>query len=76
MAQSKYDEKLIELDRQAVEDEYNAAVRGLFRVWLHNTISGQPVKAGKGAEIARKAYIEAMDAIDRREQELKRRRGQ
>lgn len=69
MAQSKYEERLIELDRQAVEEGYKETIKHLFEAFMRTRITHphEPTMVGKGALVARKAYTDAMNAIEARE---------
>ena len=67
---SKWEERILELDRQAIEEAYKDYVGKLYTVWLADS-RGQPERAKAGAQNARKAFIAIMEAIERREQELK-----
>jgi hypothetical protein len=65
-APSKYDRDLLELDRQAVHNAYKRRLEHLFEVWMTDPIK-QPQRATTGAANARRAYIDAMDGIEKRE---------
>jgi hypothetical protein len=67
---SKFDERLAQLDREAVENAYRIKIEQLISVWLRDE-SDQPRRAINGATQARKAFIGAMNEIERREKELK-----
>jgi len=67
---SKHDEKLIALDRAALDEAYQAQILHLFGVWMKDE-TGQPARATKGFQQARRAYIEAMGELEKREQALK-----
>lgn len=71
---SKYDQRLIELDREAVEEAYRRTIEHLFQTLVRTSIThpSEPVMVGRGAAIARKTYIDAMTAIDDREQRQRR----
>jgi len=66
---TKWDAHLFELDRKAIEDAYVEHVRQLFEVWMKDA-QGQPERAVQGARRARKAYIGAMAAVEKREAEF------
>jgi hypothetical protein len=66
---SKYDKRIAELDREAIDEAYKEKIQALFNTWLSDT-SDQPSRAIKGAQNARRAYIGAMQAIERKEAEL------
>src|SRR5215470_18104865 len=66
---TKYDEHLIELQRQALDQAYRDKIAQLFDVWLRDD-TGQPARAQVGAQKARKAFLEVMKAIDKEEQQI------
>jgi hypothetical protein len=68
---SKYDKHIAELDRAAIDEAYKEKIIALFQTWLSDP-SEQPSRAVKGAQNARRAYIGAMQAIERKEAELQR----
>jgi len=67
---SKYEDRLIALDRAALDEAYREQIHHLFAVWMKDD-TGQPGRAVVGARKARKAYEDAWDGIERREQMLK-----
>jgi hypothetical protein len=71
---SRYDARLIELDRVAVEEAYRETIKRLFGALVRTSIThpSEPVMSGRGARLARKSYTDAMMAIDEREQKLRR----
>ena len=71
----RFEERLLKLDRDAIEEAYKRHIIRLFDVWTTDYSPGghQPPRAVKGANNARGVYIETMIAIERREQELKAR---
>lgn len=68
---SKFDKRIAELDREAIDLAYKEKIQALFNTWLSDP-SEQPSRAVKGAQNARRAYIGAMQAIERKEAELQR----
>lgn len=68
---SKYDARIIELDRQAADNAYREHIEKLFAVWMRDD-TGQPARAAAGAHHGRKAYIDVQKAIDKREKELQK----
>jgi hypothetical protein len=68
---SKFDKRIAELDREAIDEAYKEKVMALFNTWLSDP-SEQPSRALKGAQNARRAYIGAMQAIERKEAEYAR----
>jgi hypothetical protein len=69
MPPSKFDKRIAELDREAIDEAYKRKIQALFNTWLSDP-SEQPSRAVKGAQNARRAYIGAMQAIERKEAEL------
>jgi hypothetical protein len=69
---TKYEGKLLELEREAINDAFRAKITQLWTVWMSDD-KGQPARAVTGAAQARKAYIASMQEIDRREEENKKR---
>jgi hypothetical protein len=67
---SKYEGKLIELEREAINDAFRQKITSLWIVWMSDD-RGQPARAVAGASQARKAYIASMQEIDRRENDLR-----
>jgi len=68
---SKYDDKLLELEKQAIDNAYRQKAEDLIRVW-HLDETGQPGRFLTGVRAARKRYIEMMNAIEKRETDLKK----
>lgn len=64
-----YAERIIQLDRDAIESAYVEHVKKLFSVWVTD-YSEEPPRALKSMANARNAYSRAMRDIDKREQEL------
>jgi hypothetical protein len=69
IAPSKFDKRIVELDREAIDEAYREKIQALFNTWLSDP-SDQPTRALKGAQNARRAYIGAMQAIERKEAEM------
>jgi hypothetical protein len=67
---TKYEAKLLELERAAIDDAFRAKITQLWTVWMSDD-RGQPARAVNGATQARKAYIASMTEIDRREENLR-----
>ena len=67
---SKYEGRLLELERAAIDDAFRAKITQLWQVWMSDD-KGQPARAVAGAAQARKAYIASMQEIDRREENLR-----
>jgi len=67
---SPYDGRIIQLDREAIDEAYKDTMQHLFSVWTRSD-EDQPGRAIRGATQARRAYILVMEAIDKREKLLK-----
>ena len=63
---SKFDARLIALDKEALDEAYKSRVLHLFEVWMKDE-TGQPGRATVGVRQARRAYIEAMTKVEERE---------
>jgi hypothetical protein len=61
------DHRLLELDREAIEEAYKHHVRALFASWMKDE-TGQPKRAALGIERARRAYVGSIASIERREE--------
>jgi hypothetical protein len=66
---SPYEERLTQLDRQAIEEAYKKHINTLFEYWVKDPAE-QPERAVRGARAARSAFDRAMNAIERREKVL------
>src|SRR5262249_9851985 len=64
---TKWDDRITELDKQALDDAYKKKIEQLFSVWVSDSTE-QPERAAKGALQAKRAYIEAQKALEMREQ--------
>ena len=71
---SRWDARLLELEREAVDNSYREQIEHLILVWFKDE-TGQPTRAINGARTARKRYIDIMNALDKREKELEILRG-
>ena len=71
---SKWDERMIELDLEAVDEAYRDTISKLFAVWMRDP-TGQPTRAIVGAQAARRAYILVRQALEKREAERIEREG-
>lgn len=69
---SEHDARLVALDKEAIEAAYRAHVQLMYSGWMKDD-AGQPYRALTGTRQAQRAYIRSMDAIKRREEELKSR---
>jgi hypothetical protein len=67
---SVYDDRILVLDTQAIDEAYKKHVMLLFDNWVKD-IKGQPGRALKGIDTAREAYIRSMTAIDARRAKAK-----
>jgi len=64
---SKYDDKIDELEREALGEAFKQHVIRLYTVWVTDNYQPKfPPKALVGMRNARDAYIRGMEAIDRR----------
>jgi hypothetical protein len=70
---SPYDARMLELDRDALDDAYHDTMMHLFAVWTRDE-SGQPGRAIKGANQARRAYLEVKQALDMRSKAIQERK--
>ena len=66
----KYEGRLLELERAAIDDAFRAKITQLWTVWMSDD-KGQPARAVNGAAQARKAYAASMTELDRRENDLR-----
>jgi hypothetical protein len=71
LATSKYDDRLLALEKEAADNAYRSQIEHLFAVWLRDD-TGQPKRAVTGARNARKAYIDVMRAVEKREEDLRK----
>lgn len=69
---SQHDARLIALDAEAIEAAYREHVQRMYSGWMKDE-TGQPTRALTGVRQAQRAYIASMDAIKRRQEELKAR---
>ena len=67
---TKYEPRLLELEREAIEEAFKQKITSLWIVWMSDE-RGQPTRAITGATQARKAFIASMQQIERREEEYK-----
>ena len=68
---SLWDEHLVELDRIALDSAYTDQLHHLFLNWMKDD-SGQPDRAVRGAQQARRAYILVRTAIEERGEVFKK----
>lgn len=69
---SPYDARLEEIEREALDEAYRNQIVHVFEVWMKDE-TGQPARAVTGARRARKAYVEAMTEIAKRQKPLEQR---
>ena len=69
---SKWDGKIIELDKQALDEAYLTKMRQLFDVFVREG-TDFPERPVKGAAQARRAYMQIMQAIEVRQQAIEQR---
>jgi len=67
---TKYEKRLLELDREAADNAYRQQIVHLFQTWMKDE-SGQPTRAVTGARQARTAYERVMNAIEARDHLLR-----
>ena len=68
-AEIPLDAKLLNLDKQALDEAYHAQLQNLWVVWLKGQ-AGDPTYFTNGLKIARRAYKQASDQIAKREKQL------
>jgi hypothetical protein len=66
---SQYEERLTQLDREAIEEAYKKHINTLFEYWVKDQAQ-QPARAIRGATAARSAFTRSMNAIEQREKQL------
>jgi hypothetical protein len=66
---SKYEKRIVELDRAAIDNAYSNQITHLFQTWMKDD-QDQPRRALTGAKQARSAYERTMDAVVEREKRL------
>jgi hypothetical protein len=71
LSSSEYDERLLAIDKEAIDAAYREHVQRMYSGWMKDD-TGQPARAVTGVRQAQRAYIASMDAIKRREEEMKR----
>jgi len=64
-------ERILQLDKQAIEEAYVKHIMRLFDIWMTD-YSEEPPRAVRGAQNARSAYARAMNAVEKRERELQK----
>src|SRR5262245_30620437 len=69
---SKWDAKILELDKQALDEAYVHKIKQLFDVWVREG-RDNPERPVKGATEARRAYQQISEAIETREKAIKER---
>lgn len=65
-APSRWEARLIELDKQALEQAYVAQAAHVFGIWIKDGV-GDSSRAARGFANARKGYDAARAAIEQRE---------
>jgi hypothetical protein len=65
LAVSPFDQRLAELDHEALDEAYKARVQKLFEIWLADS-HDQPRRALVGVANARAAYTQAMIEVEKR----------
>ena len=69
-AEVPLDERLLQLDKKALDEAYHQHVLLLFSVWLKDQ-AGDPGRFNNGMKIARRAYQQARDSIAKMEKALR-----
>lgn len=64
---SVFDERLEQIEREALDEAYRGQIMHVFEVWMKDA-TGQPARALTGARNARRAYVDAMTEIEKRSQ--------
>lgn len=67
---SQYDARILALDTEAIEAAYREHVQRMYSGWMKDD-AGQPARAITGVRQAQRAYIASMDALKRRQEEIK-----
>src|SRR5215475_5869686 len=70
-----WDRKMLELDKQALDEAYVAKIRQLFDVWVREGLSS-PEGPMKGHAQAQRAYIYGQEALEIREKVMEERQRQ
>jgi len=65
-----WDARMLELDREALDEAYKDVITHLFEVFVRGD-ADQPGRTIIGAAKARRSYAQVMEAIERREKLLK-----
>jgi hypothetical protein len=69
VAPSKYDARIGELEKEAIEAAFKQHIGQLYKIWVTDQYQPKfPPKAIVGARNARDAFIRSMDAIEERGQ--------
>jgi hypothetical protein len=69
VAPSKWDARIGELEKQAIEEAFKKHIIQLYSIWVTDNYQPKfPPKAVVGARNARDAFIRSMDAIEERGQ--------
>jgi hypothetical protein len=69
---TKWDDRMIDLDKQALDQAYVAQMAHVFGIWIKDGV-GDPARARVGFSNARKGYTAAMNEVERRSEEIKQR---
>src|SRR5262245_5811178 len=69
---TKWDQRMLELDKQALDEAYVAKIKQLFDVWVREGLSS-PEGPVKGHAQAQRAYIYGQQALEIREKMLEER---
>jgi len=69
---SKWDAKMLELDKQALDEAYVAKIKHIFDIYVREGLTS-PEGPMKGHANAQRAYVEGQKALEAREKELEHR---
>jgi hypothetical protein len=71
---SKWDTRIVALEKEAMEEAFKRYMIQLYNIWVtDNYQSATSPRALASARSAREAFIKTMDAIEKREQQIKQR---
>lgn len=67
---SPFDARILALDTEAIDAAYREHVQRMYAGWMKDE-TGQPTRALTGVRQAQRAYVASMEAIRRRQEEIK-----
>jgi hypothetical protein len=74
VASTKYDARMIELDKVALDSAYHQQILLLFSVWLKDGAGQDAARIRNGLQIARRAYVQAATQLEERERKVEERK--